>query len=42
VIDPTVTVADAHEKVDDVERALRIRFPAIKRVTGHAEPVESK
>jgi hypothetical protein len=27
-----------HEKVDDVERALRLRFPSIKRVIGHAEP----
>jgi hypothetical protein len=27
-----------HEKVDDVERALRRKFPAIKRVIGHAEP----
>jgi cation diffusion facilitator family transporter len=42
VVDPAVTVADAHEKVDEVERALRLRFPAIKRVTGHAEPVGSK
>jgi len=28
----------AHEKVDEVERALRGRFPLIKRVIGHAEP----
>jgi divalent metal cation (Fe/Co/Zn/Cd) transporter len=27
-----------HEKVDEVERALRQRFPSIKRVIGHAEP----
>ncbi len=38
-IDPALKVADVHEKVDDVERALRQRFPAIKRVIGHAEPM---
>jgi divalent metal cation (Fe/Co/Zn/Cd) transporter len=27
-----------HDKVDEVERALRQRFPSIKRVIGHAEP----
>jgi hypothetical protein len=27
-----------HDKVDEVERALRRRFPAIKRAIGHAEP----
>jgi cation diffusion facilitator family transporter len=37
-VDPALTVADAHEKVDEVERALRRRFPAIRRVIGHAEP----
>jgi cation diffusion facilitator family transporter len=37
-VDPALKVADVHEKVDDVERALRQRFPAIKRVIGHAEP----
>jgi divalent metal cation (Fe/Co/Zn/Cd) transporter len=31
-------VHDVHEKVDDVERGLRRRFPEIKRVIGHAEP----
>jgi divalent metal cation (Fe/Co/Zn/Cd) transporter len=31
-------VAEVHERVDDVERALRERFPSIKRVIGHAEP----
>jgi divalent metal cation (Fe/Co/Zn/Cd) transporter len=33
-----LTVLDVHEKVDDVERALRRKFPTIKRVIGHAEP----
>ena len=37
-VDPALKVADVHEKVDDVERALRLRFPSIKRVIGHAEP----
>ena len=31
-----------HEKVDDVERALRRKFPTIKRVIGHAEPRRSR
>ena len=34
----TLAVQDVHEKVDEVERALRRRFPTIKRVIGHAEP----
>ena len=36
--DPLLSVAEVHERVDDVERALRERFPSIKRVIGHAEP----
>ncbi len=35
---PALAVAEVHEKVDEVERALRLRFPSIKRVIGHAEP----
>ena len=27
-----------HEKVDELERALRVKWPSIKRVIGHAEP----
>jgi cation diffusion facilitator family transporter len=34
-----LSVHDAHERVDELERALRRCFPAIKRVIGHAEPV---
>jgi cation diffusion facilitator family transporter len=34
----TATVHEVHEKVDELERGLRRRFPAIKRVIGHAEP----
>jgi cation diffusion facilitator family transporter len=37
-VDPDLTVWAVHEKVDDVERALRRRWPQIKRVIGHAEP----
>ena len=33
-----LSVQTVHEKVDQVERALRRRSPAIKRVIGHAEP----
>jgi divalent metal cation (Fe/Co/Zn/Cd) transporter len=40
-VDPGLTVWAVHEKVDDVERALRRRWPTIKRVIGHAEPVKS-
>ncbi|MGA7488362.1 MAG: cation-efflux pump [Xanthobacteraceae bacterium] len=38
LVDPTLKVAGVHDKVDEVERALRLRFPTIKRVIGHAEP----
>jgi cation diffusion facilitator family transporter len=38
LVDPALAVADVHEKVDEVERALRLRFPSVKRVIGHAEP----
>jgi cation diffusion facilitator family transporter len=38
LVDPALAVAAAHEKVDEVERALRQRFPSIKRAIGHAEP----
>jgi len=37
-VDPALRVSDVHEKVDELERALRQRFPSIKRVIGHAEP----
>lgn len=37
-VDPASTVAEVHEVVDALERRLRRRFPAIKRVIGHAEP----
>lgn len=37
-VDPGNTVAAVHELVDAVERGLRRRFPAVRRVIGHAEP----
>jgi cation diffusion facilitator family transporter len=37
-VDPASTVATVHDLVDGVEHGLRRRFPAIKRVIGHAEP----
>jgi cation diffusion facilitator family transporter len=37
-VDPTLTVADVHDRIDELERAVRARFPSIKRVIGHAEP----
>jgi cation diffusion facilitator family transporter len=39
LVDPALEVAAVHDKVDEVERALRQRFPSIKRVIGHAEPL---
>jgi divalent metal cation (Fe/Co/Zn/Cd) transporter len=38
-VDPALTVEAVHEKVDDVERALRRQSPSIKRVIGHTEPM---
>ncbi len=37
-VDPALSVQAVHEKVDELERALRRRAPSIKRVIGHAEP----
>jgi cation diffusion facilitator family transporter len=39
-VDAGQTVQHVHEKVDDLERALRRRFPNIKRAIGHAEPAK--
>jgi cation diffusion facilitator family transporter len=36
--DPALTVSEVHQRIDDLERALRQQFPSIKRVVGHAEP----
>jgi cation diffusion facilitator family transporter len=40
LVDPALSVQAVHEKVDELERALRRRSPSIKRVIGHAEPRE--
>jgi cation diffusion facilitator family transporter len=37
-VDPSLSVQAVHEKVDELERALRERSPRIGRVIGHAEP----
>ncbi|HEY1545154.1 MAG TPA: cation diffusion facilitator family transporter, partial [Xanthobacteraceae bacterium] len=37
-VDPAMRIDEVHEKVDELERGLRKRFPEIKRVIGHAEP----
>ena len=36
--DPSMSVIKVHENVDEIERALRRAFPAVKRVISHAEP----
>jgi cation diffusion facilitator family transporter len=38
LVDPSLSVAEVHDRIDGLERALRQRFPTIKRVIGHAEP----
>lgn len=35
---PSLTVEQVHRMVDEIERALRKAFPAVKRVISHAEP----
>ena len=35
---PSMSVIDVHDKVDEIERALRRAFPTVKRVISHAEP----
>jgi cation diffusion facilitator family transporter len=37
-VDPALSVEAVHDRVDEVERALKRRFPSVKRVIGHAEP----
>ncbi len=39
-VNPDLTVQAVHEKVDALERALKLRSPSIKRVIGHAEPTK--
>jgi divalent metal cation (Fe/Co/Zn/Cd) transporter len=40
-VDATISVADMHDFVDRVDRALRQDMPEIVRVVGHAEPAKS-
>ena len=35
---PSMSVIHVHEKVDEIERALRAAFPTVKRVISHDEP----
>lgn len=37
-VEASVSVSDVHDRFDELERALRQRFPSIRRVIGHAEP----
>lgn len=36
--DPSMTVTDVHDRIDEIERGLRREFPTVKRVISHAEP----
>jgi cation diffusion facilitator family transporter len=38
---PSMSVIRVHEKVDEIERALRRAFPTVKRVISHAEPPDA-
>lgn len=38
-VDPALPVQTVHDKVDDIERALRRQSRTIKRAIGHAEPL---
>ncbi|MCX7296758.1 MAG: cation diffusion facilitator family transporter [Hyphomicrobiales bacterium] len=38
-VDPAMSVQTVHEKVDALERALKLHSSLIKRVIGHAEPM---
>ncbi|RDV02118.1 cation diffusion facilitator family transporter [Undibacter mobilis] len=38
-VDPDMTVLAVHDKVDALERALKVHSSLIKRVIGHAEPM---
>jgi cation diffusion facilitator family transporter len=39
---PSMSVTEVHENVDEIERALRRAFPAVKRVISHAEPPDAQ
>jgi cation diffusion facilitator family transporter len=40
-VDPAMSVAEVHARVDGAERALRRQFPEIRRVISHAEPAKA-
>jgi divalent metal cation (Fe/Co/Zn/Cd) transporter len=40
-VDPALTVATVHDRVDELERRIRLAHPGILRVIGHAEPAKS-
>ncbi len=35
---PAMRVTEVHQRIDEIERALRRAFPTVKRVISHAEP----
>jgi cation diffusion facilitator family transporter len=39
---PSMSVIEVHENVDEIERALRRAFPAVRRVISHAEPPDAQ
>ncbi len=39
---PSMSVIKVHERVDEIERALRRAFPSVKRVISHAEPSRTR
>jgi cation diffusion facilitator family transporter len=39
---PSMSVIEVHDNVDEIERALRRAFPAVKRVISHAEPPDAQ
>lgn len=38
--EPALTVAEAHARIDRLERRLRERLPAVGRIVGHVEPLQ--
>ena len=39
LVDPSMTVMEAHRRGDEVEDAVRRAFPQVKEVLVHIEPV---
>ena len=38
-VDPALSVAHVHAEVDELDRRMRLDFPEIVRIVGHAEPL---